>query len=511
MKEAGESKFTYKWTFPDGGTSTAKNPTHVFAGVVLAGLVTLIVRDSHGSQTRTRQHHHGAVATDVFANGRPSVPAAVRQCADGGTARSSRRGHPQAFGRARRGAHRRRRARSARCTCCSKARCGSRRPARRSRSVSEAGACVGEMSLLLGVPATADVVAERAVGRRGDRGRARDARSETGLPLALARLLAARLQVMTGYLADLKHQYADHEGGLGMVDVVLGSLMRSSGARSRARIRTRSRSRVLDRRERPAPRTPCERRPPRLARSSVSSSMHVGTGPIWRPALSTSVEPMRSIQAPSRRERRLVHVPAQHDVGLVPLDPARRARRRRSGACRSSSSATRRAVRGTPRSTAGRRRAPASSASCRSTTSRVRGPSHHGHTVTHVALGLETRAVDEHAGTRAPVEPQRGALAELVARVEVVIARARDDRGLGRHAREVLEHDRDLRVGLDDRRDVEQVAGDHDEVVVARDRRRPSRAASACSADRTPAGSASVDGRRATWGDDEDGGLDELE
>jgi hypothetical protein len=52
------------------------------------------------------------------------------------------------------------------------------------------------------------------------------------LPLALARLLAARLHVMTTYLADIKQQYADHEGGLGMVDVVLGSLMRSSGNRS---------------------------------------------------------------------------------------------------------------------------------------------------------------------------------------------------------------------------------------------------------------------------------------
>ena len=55
---------------------------------------------------------------------------------------------------------------------------------------------------------------------------------EPRLPLALARLLAARLHVMTTYLADIKQQYADHEGGLGMVDVVLGSLMRSSGARS---------------------------------------------------------------------------------------------------------------------------------------------------------------------------------------------------------------------------------------------------------------------------------------
>jgi hypothetical protein len=52
---------------------------------------------------------------------------------------------------------------------------------------------------------------------------------QTDLSLALARLLARRLQVMTTYLVDIKQQYADHEGGLGMVDVVLDSLMRSSG------------------------------------------------------------------------------------------------------------------------------------------------------------------------------------------------------------------------------------------------------------------------------------------
>jgi hypothetical protein len=52
VKEAGESNFTYKWTFPDGGTATAKNPTHVFRNYVFLGIVTLIVFDAHGSQTR---------------------------------------------------------------------------------------------------------------------------------------------------------------------------------------------------------------------------------------------------------------------------------------------------------------------------------------------------------------------------------------------------------------------------------------------------------------------------
>ena len=99
-------------------------------------------------------------------------------------------------------------------------------------TVTEPGACVGEMSLLLGVAATADVVAsERSTLAVLDDASAM-LEGEARLPLALARLLATRLQVMTTYLADIKHQYADHEGGLGMVDVVLGSLMRAPGSRS---------------------------------------------------------------------------------------------------------------------------------------------------------------------------------------------------------------------------------------------------------------------------------------
>jgi CRP-like cAMP-binding protein len=102
-------------------------------------------------------------------------------------------------------------------------------------TVAEPGACVGEMSLLLGIPPTADVIAaERSAVVVID-----DAHTilegEGGLTLELARLLAGRLQAMTTYLADIKHQYADHEGGLGMVDVVLGSLMRGPGPRSELR------------------------------------------------------------------------------------------------------------------------------------------------------------------------------------------------------------------------------------------------------------------------------------
>ena len=99
-------------------------------------------------------------------------------------------------------------------------------------TVTVPGACVGEMSLLLGVPATAGVTAgERSVLAVIENAHTM-LEGQAGLPLALARLLAARLHVMTTYLADVKQQYADHEGGLGMVDVVLGSLMQSSGTRS---------------------------------------------------------------------------------------------------------------------------------------------------------------------------------------------------------------------------------------------------------------------------------------
>jgi CRP-like cAMP-binding protein len=98
--------------------------------------------------------------------------------------------------------------------------------------VAEPGTCVGEMSLLLGVPATADVVATGPTVVAVIEEAAALLENDRELALALARLLASRLQAMTTYLGDLKHQYGDHEGGLGMIDVVLGSLLRGPGSRS---------------------------------------------------------------------------------------------------------------------------------------------------------------------------------------------------------------------------------------------------------------------------------------
>lgn len=102
-------------------------------------------------------------------------------------------------------------------------------------TIAAPGACVGEMALLLDVPATATVrattdavlaVVEDAPGLVA---------ADPALALALARLVAGRLQVMTSYLADLKAQYADHDGGLGMIDTVLGSLLETGGTRTELR------------------------------------------------------------------------------------------------------------------------------------------------------------------------------------------------------------------------------------------------------------------------------------
>jgi len=52
VKEAGETKWSYRWSFPDGGTATGANPTHIFKSPIGLGAVILIVQDTKGDQTR---------------------------------------------------------------------------------------------------------------------------------------------------------------------------------------------------------------------------------------------------------------------------------------------------------------------------------------------------------------------------------------------------------------------------------------------------------------------------
>lgn len=88
-------------------------------------------------------------------------------------------------------------------------------------SISEPGAIVGEISLLLGVPHQADVRAATPTTCRVTRGGRAFLQERPELALLVAEMLAKRLKGMIGYLADLKAQYEDRRDHLGMVDEVL--------------------------------------------------------------------------------------------------------------------------------------------------------------------------------------------------------------------------------------------------------------------------------------------------
>ena len=90
------------------------------------------------------------------------------------------------------------------------------------KRVSEPGSFLGEISALLGTTHSARVYAITEC-----RTRTMPAAAATGNPdllLGMARLLAARLNAMTGYLSDLRHQYSDSETQLGLMSEVLSEL-----------------------------------------------------------------------------------------------------------------------------------------------------------------------------------------------------------------------------------------------------------------------------------------------
>ncbi len=92
-------------------------------------------------------------------------------------------------------------------------------------TVTEPGAVLGEMSVLLGQPHTATVRAcsDAIVYEFEDA--ASFLEQKPGVALLIAKMLAQRLNVANTYLADLKRQYADHGTHLAMVGEVLQSMI----------------------------------------------------------------------------------------------------------------------------------------------------------------------------------------------------------------------------------------------------------------------------------------------
>lgn len=92
-------------------------------------------------------------------------------------------------------------------------------------TVSEPGSIFGEISLLLNIPHIATIKAlapcRMYVIERGSE----FLQSNPDITYQLSRLLALRLQGVTNYLVDLKRQFEDHEGHLGLVDTVLETLV----------------------------------------------------------------------------------------------------------------------------------------------------------------------------------------------------------------------------------------------------------------------------------------------
>src|SRR5437588_8500723 len=91
--------------------------------------------------------------------------------------------------------------------------------------LTEPGAMLGEMSVLLDQPHTATVraAADSTIYEFDDA--ASFLRDQPAVALLVARLLAQRLNVATTYLADLTHQYAGHGTHLEMVGEILQSMI----------------------------------------------------------------------------------------------------------------------------------------------------------------------------------------------------------------------------------------------------------------------------------------------
>lgn len=93
----------------------------------------------------------------------------------------------------------------------------------------EPGSCIGEKALLLARPHRSSVVAAEPSRVRVVENAAVALHDNPALLYAVAILLARRLEMVESYLGDLRHQYRDHDGGLGMIGEVLTTLASHHG------------------------------------------------------------------------------------------------------------------------------------------------------------------------------------------------------------------------------------------------------------------------------------------
>jgi CRP-like cAMP-binding protein len=91
------------------------------------------------------------------------------------------------------------------------------------------GAVFGEMSAVLGRPATATVRAVGEVQVRVADDPVGFLTAHPGAALTVLRTTASRLDGMTRYLVDVKRQLADADGHLGLVDQILDTLLHHQG------------------------------------------------------------------------------------------------------------------------------------------------------------------------------------------------------------------------------------------------------------------------------------------
>ena len=95
------------------------------------------------------------------------------------------------------------------------------------------GAVFGEMAAVLRQPATATARAATEVRVRVATDPEAFLTDRPGAALAVLRVTAARLDRMTQYLVDVKAQFAEQDGHLGMVGSILDTLVHHQGPTAR--------------------------------------------------------------------------------------------------------------------------------------------------------------------------------------------------------------------------------------------------------------------------------------